>query len=142
MQDRGWKILASLLSVFMTLQAFGEIPADSVKVYFRVGQHALDPEHSNSHAVMDSFINSVYQAEAEDNIERIIVIGYGAQDSVSTANERLSLLDSENIADYIAQHVGDNRFKIQTIAGDIELNELRRMIEENPDLGNAVAVSA
>ena len=134
MQDRGWKILASLLAVFMTLQAFGNSPADSVKVYFRVGQRAFDPELRNNKAVMDSFVNIVSRAKAEDNIKRIVVSGYASPDGVSTANERLSLLRCENIADYLVEHTGVSRSSIETIAGGIAWDELRRLVEANPSV--------
>lgn len=134
MQDRGWKILTTLLAVLMTLQAFGNIPTDSVKVYFRVGQRAFDPNLRNNRAVMDSLVNIVCQAKADDNLKRIVVSGYASPDGVSTANERLSRLRCEHIADYIEQHTDVSRNIIETIAGGIAWDELRRMVAENQEV--------
>lgn len=134
MQKLNKIILTSLLTVVMTLQAFGEIPADSVKVYFHVGHSAFDPSLRNNRAVMDSFVNIVREAKASDNINRLLVSGYASPDGTSDANDRLARLRCEAIADYISQHTGVSRDMIQTIPGGVAWGELRSMVEAAPDV--------
>ena len=63
----------------MTIAAFGNTKSDSVKVYFRVGQHVFDPTLRNNRAVMDSFVNIVREANIEDRVEDLTVRCYASQ---------------------------------------------------------------
>ncbi len=123
-----------MLAVIMTLSALGETPSDSMKVYFRMGHSQFEPALRNNRAVMDSFVNIVREANAEDNIERIVVRGYASPDGFSKANERLSRRRCEAIASYVSGHTGVSREFIQTVAGGIAWTELRRMVEATPDV--------
>lgn len=127
-------IMASLLTVIMTMEAFGDAPADSVKVYFIVGHSRFNPDVRDNRAAMDRFIHIVNEAQANDNIQRIVVSGYASPDGISTANERLSRLRCESVADYLVEHTGVRREDIQTVAGGVAWDELRRLVEENPDV--------
>lgn len=127
-------ILASMLTVLIAIQAFGDTPSDSVKVYFHVGQRLFDPELRNNSGVMESFVNIVRKANEEDNIKHLSVSGYASPDGTSNANERLSALRCEAIANYMAEHTGVNRALIQTIPGGVAWEELRRMVAENPNV--------
>ena len=49
-------ILATLMTAFMAASAFGETPADSVKVLFRVGYSQYNPALGDNRAAMDGFI--------------------------------------------------------------------------------------
>lgn len=128
------KIVTSIITVLIAISVFGNTPADSVKVYFRVGQYSFDPAFRSNREEMENFINTVSQAKVEDNIKSIIVNGYASPDGTSTVNEKLSLLRCENIADYVARHTGVDRNVIETAAEGIAWNELRRMVEENPNV--------
>ena len=128
------KIVTSIITALIAISVFGNTPADSVKVYFRVGQYTFDPALRSNREVMDNFINTVCKAKAEDNIKSIIVNGYASPDGTSTVNERLSLLRCENIADYVAEHAGVNRNIIETSAEGIAWSELRRLVEEDPNV--------
>ena len=125
-------ILAIMLTVLMAVQAFGNTPSDSVKVYFRVGQRQFDPALRNNRAEMDSFVNIVRKANEEDNIEHLSVSGYASPDGTSNVNERLSALRCDAIANYVAEHTGVNRNLIRTIPVGIAWEELRRIVADNP----------
>ena len=127
-------IIASLLTFVWTMEAYGDAPADSVKVYFIVGHSRFNPDVRDNSAAMDRFIRIVNEAQANDNIQRIVVSGYASPDGVSTANERLSRLRCESVADYLVEHTGVSRADIQTVAGGVAWDELRRLVDENPDV--------
>ena len=127
-------IITSVLAVFLTLPAFGVAPSDSVKVYFRVGHRTFDPAFGHNRAVMDSFVNMVIEANAENNIDRVVVTGHASPDGSHKANERLSRLRCETVDAYVAEHTGVSRDLIHTVAGGISWAELRRMVEANPDV--------
>ena len=115
MRDKNKMILAILLILLIAPVAFGETVADSVKVYFRVGHRNFDPALRNNRAVMDSFVNIVRKAHAENNIESLAVKGFASPDGTSTANERLSQLRCEAIATYISENTGVYRDFIKSI---------------------------
>ncbi|MDE6022755.1 MAG: DUF3575 domain-containing protein [Muribaculaceae bacterium] len=127
-------ILASVLMTILTLQVFGETPSDSVKVYFRAGHRQFDPALDNNGEVMANFIEKVRKANLENNIASLVVSGYASPDGISTANERLSLLRCQTIADYISEHTGVERNFIETIPYGVAWAELHTLVYNNPDV--------
>lgn len=125
-------ILALLLTFLISYQVFGETPADSVKVYFRVGYSQYNPAFGNNREAMDSFIVKVRQANAADSIERMVVRGFASPDGTNKANERLARRRCSNIADYISEKAGIDHNRIETQPGGIAWDELRTMVAENP----------
>lgn len=128
------KILASIMMILMAFQVYGETPADSVKVYFRVGHRLFDPALDNNRAVMDSFVNNVRRANVENNISRLVVSGFASPDGANKANERLAMLRCQTIADYISEHTGVERSFIETVPGGVAWGELRSLVSNNPDV--------
>lgn len=126
--------LASLLAVLMTFQAFGETPADSVKVYFRVGHRLFDPAFSNNGLVMDNFIKKVQEAKAEDNIDYLTVSGFASPEGASDANERLARLRCNEIAQYIEKHAEIPSSLIETHPEGVAWGELRNIVAERTDV--------
>ena len=94
-------ILTSILTVLIAISAFGEIPADSVKVYFLAGRRLFDPALANNGAAMDGFIKKVKEAKAQDNINYLTINGYASPEGASDANQRLSGLRCDEISKYI-----------------------------------------
>ena len=127
-------ILTSVLVALMTIAAFGNTKSDSVKVYFRVGQHVFDPTLRNNRAVMDSFVNIVRKANIEDRVEDLTVRCYASPEGSTESNERLSGLRCDAIAEYLSAHSGVVRDKIKTYPGGVAWEELRHMVEDNPDV--------
>lgn len=127
-------ILASMLMLLMAFQATGNTHSDSINVYFRAGYRIFEPSLRNNRAVMDSFVNVIKKAHKEDNIERIVVSGYASPDGTSTVNDRLATLRCHAIADYLSQHTGVTRESIRTVPGGVAWDELRRLVEANPEV--------
>lgn len=118
----------------MTLQAFGETPGDSVKVYFRVGHRLFDPAFSNNGLVMDNFIKKVQEAKAEDNIDYLTVSGFASPEGASDANERLARLRCNEIAQYIEKHAEIPSSIIETHPEGVAWGELRNIVAERADV--------
>lgn len=129
-----------MMMTIMTLQIFGETPSDSVKVYFRAGHRQFDPTLDNNRAVMDSFVNKVRKANEEDIIASLVVSGFASPEGTSNANERLSLLRCQTIADYISGHADVERSLIKTIPCGVAWGELRNLVYKNPEVPSRTKV--
>lgn len=127
-------ILTSILTVIIAISAFGEMPADSVKVYFLAGRRLFDPSFGNNGRAMESFIEKVKEAKAQDNIDYLTVRGYASPEGASDANQRLSGLRCDEIAKYIAKHAGVDSKQIRTYADGVAWAELRNLVAHNPDV--------
>ncbi|MDE7180995.1 MAG: DUF3575 domain-containing protein [Muribaculaceae bacterium] len=123
------RVFALALLVIATFASFGNNLADSVNVRFRVGQSRFDAAFEDNHRAMDSFIESVRQAEASGDIERIIVRGYASPDGQAASNEKLAHRRCSAIAEYIAEHAGVSRSLIEEQPGGVAWDELRRLVE-------------
>ena len=62
-------ILATLLTAVMGIQAYGNTPADSVKVYFRTGFSRLDPASEEDRQAMESFISILRKKKVGKEID-------------------------------------------------------------------------
>lgn len=127
-------ILTSILTVIIAISAFGETPADSVKVYFLAGRRLFDPSLGNNGEAMESFIEKVKEANAQDNINYLTVRGYASPEGASDANQRLSGLRCDEIARYIGVHAGIDRNLIETYADGVAWAELRSLVAQNPEM--------
>lgn len=127
-------ILTSILTVIIAISAFGETPADSVKVYFLVGSQLFDPSLGNNRAAMDSFIEKVKQSKAQDNINYLTVSGYASPEGASDANQRLSGLRCDEIANYISLHADIDIDRIKTFADGVAWGELRNLVAQHPEM--------
>ena len=131
MQYRLKIILATLMTAFMAASAFGETPADSVKVLFRVGYSQYNPALGDNRAAMDGFIENVRKAREANEIDSIVVRAYASPDGNNKANIRLSGLRCTTVADLIEKRAGINPDIIHTIPEGVAWNELRRMVADN-----------
>lgn len=127
------RIVAYIILVFTTIAAFGQVPVDSVKIYFRLGQRWYDTSVGNNRANMNAFIEKV-QNIGSDEIERIEVRGYASPDGTNKANQQLSGYRCNVIARYIARHAGISRDIIYTVPEGIAWDELRRLVAATPDV--------
>ncbi|MDE5871278.1 MAG: DUF3575 domain-containing protein [Muribaculaceae bacterium] len=112
-------ISISLLTVFMGMQAFGNTPADSVKVFFRVGECQYDPSYENNRKAMADFIDNLRIAEANDRIDSIEVNGFEYPDETGMINHKLVSYRCDAIADYILKHARVKGITIRIKPGDI-----------------------
>ena len=112
-------LLTSILTVLIAISAFGEIPADSVKVYFLAGRRLFAPSLGNNREAMESFIEKVKEAKALDNIDYLTVRGYASPEGASDANQRLSGLLCDEIAKYISQNGVIDNNQIKTFADGV-----------------------
>ncbi len=126
--------LTSIIALIIALTAYGETPADSVKVYFRVGDRQFDPNYRDNGAKMDSFIIKVKEAKANDNIDYIKVTGCASPEGNSKTNESLASLRCEEIAAYIENHSAVTSNLIETRSLGVGWNELRDMVTDNPEV--------
>lgn len=128
------RLLAFVLAVMATFASFGTNCADSVKVYFRVGHRQFDPTLGDNRAEMERFVGQVREAAAAGELEHIVVRAYASPDGMNKANQRLSVNRCNVIADYIAKHTGVSPKIIETEPGGIAWDELRQLVEANPDV--------
>lgn len=128
----------ALLTLFTCFARNSE--ADSVKVYFRMGQSQYDPEFGNNRQAMDSFMDILSKAYSEKNVESIAVRAYTSPDGSSQGNQRLSERRCDAIADYIASHLGIEPSVIQKIPEGIAWDGLRDLVEKTPDVPSRNAV--
>lgn len=133
------KLLAFVLAVMTTFIAFGSNDADTVKVYFRVGQSQFDPSLDNNREEMDKCL-SMLKAYAESDIESIIVRAYTSPDGTSKTNELLARQRCDAISDYIVAKTGINRNLIRKIPEGIAWEGLRSLVEATPGVPDREAV--
>lgn len=106
-----------------------QVPADSAKVYFRLGHRQYDPSFENNSSGMNPFVNEVKRHNAASNIERITVRSYTSPDGSNAANERLSRNRCRTISEYLLNETGIDPSLIHTEAEGIAWDELLRMVE-------------
>lgn len=109
--------------------AAAQVPADSAKVYFRLGHRQYDPSFENNSSGMNPFVNEVKRHNAASNIERITVRSYTSPDGSNAANERLSRNRCRTISEYLLNETGIDPSLIHTEAEGIAWDELLRMVE-------------
>lgn len=109
--------------------AAAQVPADSAKVYFRLGHRQYDPSFENNSSGMNPFVNEVKRHNAASNIERITVRSYTSPDGSNAANERLSRNRCRTISEYLLNKTGIDPSLIHTEAEGIAWDELTRMVE-------------
>lgn len=109
--------------------AAAQVPADSAKVYFRLGHRQYDPSFENNSSGMNPFVNEVKRHNAASNIERITVRSYTSPDGSNAANERLSRNRCRTISEYLLNETGIDPSLIHTEAEGIAWDELLRMVQ-------------
>lgn len=109
--------------------AAAQVPADSAKVYFRLGHRQYDPSFENNSSGMNPFVNEVKRHNAASNIERITVRSYTSPDGTNAANERLSRNRCRTISEYLLNETGIDPSLIHTEAEGIAWDELTHMVE-------------
>lgn len=109
--------------------AAAQVPADSAKVYFRLGHRQYDPSFENNSSGMNPFVNEVKRHNATSNIERITVRSYTSPDGSNAANERLSRNRCRTISEYLLNETGIDPSLIHTEAEGIAWDELLRMVQ-------------
>ena len=106
-----------------------QVPADSAKVYFRLGHRQYDPSFENNSSGMNPFVKEVKRHNAASNIERITVRSYTSPDGSNAANERLSRNRCSSISELILNETGIDPLLMHTEAEGIAWDELLRMVE-------------
>lgn len=109
-----------------------QVPADSAKVYFRLGHRQYDPAFRNNSAGITPFVKEVKRHNAASNIERVTVRSYTSPDGSNAANERLSRNRCSSISELILNETGIDPSLMHTEAEGIAWDELLRMVEANP----------
>lgn len=106
-----------------------QVPADSAKVYFRLGHRQYDPAFRNNSAGITPFVKEVKRHNAASNIERVTVRSYTSPDGSNAANERLSRNRCSTISELILNETGIDPSLMHTEAEGIAWDELLRMVE-------------
>lgn len=128
------RISALILTVFTVLTTMGQTPADSTKVLFQTGQRQFSPMLGDNRASMADFIDKVRKAAASDGIDSVVVNGYASPDGNSKGNLRLAKNRRKTIVNYITNKTGIDTTLIRPSQGDVAWDELRLMVEANPDV--------
>lgn len=118
-----------LISGTLAAATAAQVPADSAKVYFRLGHRQYDPSFENNSSGMNPFVNEVKRHNAASNIERITVRSYTSPDGSNSANERLSRNRCRTISEYLLNETGIDPSLIHTEAEGIAWDELLRMVQ-------------
>lgn len=129
------RFLKYMLVVITAFSAFSCcLAADTVKVYFRVGHSRFEPSFGNNGPTMESFLDKIKSAIADNAVDSIIIRGAASPDGGNKINELLSLRRADAIAGYLMNHTGVSRDLITIIPGGIAWGELRDLVAENPDV--------
>lgn len=125
-------LIIFLLSVTLAATAFAQqAPADSAKVYFRLGHRQYDPAFNSNGSSMQHFLDEVRRQNAAENIESITVRSYASPDGTNAANQRLAKNRCTAITDYLIAETGVDPSLIQSHAEGIAWEELRRMVDSD-----------
>lgn len=133
------RFFAFVLAVLVTFTTFGNNDADSVKVYFRVGQRQFDASIGDNRENMDRCID-LLRSYSENDIDSIIVRAYTSPDGSNSFNERLARQRCNAISDYIIENAGINRALIRRIPEGIAWDGLRDLVRNTPDVPRRDAV--
>lgn len=129
-----FRIITGTVALLCALVGFGQTQADKIKVYFEVNHDEFNPGLHDNASVMEQFISMVDSANTIGAIERIDVYGYSSPDGSHERNKRLAASRCRSIAEYITTHTGvDPQLVIARDMGEA-WDELRSMIEANPDV--------
>lgn len=135
------KFIAFALAVMAVFTCFGKNnETESVKVYFRMGQHQYDPAFGNNRQAMDAFMDLLSEAYSGNNVESIEVRAYTSPDGSSKGNQRLSELRCDAIADYVSTTIGIKPSIISKIPEGIAWDGLRELVAQTPDVPSRNAV--
>lgn len=124
-------VLSIILALFTVLPVFGQPQTESATVYFSVGQSQFDPALSDNGATIDAFISRIQQVG--NTIDTITVRAYASPEGLFKANIQLAEGRCDAIIDYLVEH-GISRELIRREPGGIAWDELRRAVEDCPDM--------
>lgn len=122
------------MAVLSGLLAYGEEPADSAKVYFRIGHRHFDPAYQGNGAAMSPFVDHVKQADADGGIDRLVVRAYASPDGVDRANTILTQNRCKAITAYLVEATGVDTSLIVSQPEGVAWGELRRMVAADPSV--------
>ena len=128
------RIITGTIALLCAVVVFGQNQADTIKVYFEVNRDKFNPELFDNASVMERFIEKVDSANSAGAIERIDVFGYSSPEGSHQRNQRLSDRRCRNIADYIVARTGVDPQLVTAKGMGEAWDELRAMIEANPDV--------
>ncbi len=128
------RIIVCTLAVLSALAVFGQVPSDSVKVYFKVGQWNFDRSFGDNAASMDDFIDRVRVAFDAHNLDHIVVRSYTSPDGTDRFNKRLAKNRCEEVVSLITDSVGVPRDLIVAEPKGVAWAELRRLVDVTPDV--------
>lgn len=114
--------------------ASGQTQADTIKVYFEVNRDEYNPNLFDNAFVMERFIEKVDSANSAGAIESIDIYGYSSPEGSHQRNQRLSDRRCRVIADYIIGRTGVDPSKVNARGMGEAWDELRAMVEANPDV--------
>lgn len=134
------RVIIYIIVALSAITAFGQLPADSVKVYFRLGSGKFDPLLENNAARMDSLVNRIRMAVEAQELDYITIRSYASPDGSIHINERLSKERSKTIADHIISKTGVAPELIRISPESVAWGELRRLVADNPDVPSQARV--
>lgn len=120
--------MALLLAPGMQAQA----PADSAKIYFRIGHRQFDPTLGDNAAQMERFAELVRKAAEADDIHRIVVRAYASPDGQNEANNRLTGFRCQEITGQIIKRTAIDPSLVKAIPEGIAWEELLTLVETAP----------
>lgn len=131
------KILTGLIfSIFPFFGLYSQAPADSAKVYFRIGHRYFDPSLGENSRQMNKFTEMVKKANGDNDIHRIVVRAYASPDGTSEANNRLTGYRCEELTNYLVKNTGIDPKLVKSIPEGVAWEELLRLVETTPEVPN------
>lgn len=128
------RIISGTIALLCAFVAFCRTPADTIKVYFEVNHYDFNPDLFNNASVMERFIEKIDSADSAGTIESIDVYGYSSPEGSHRHNRQLSDRRCRTIADYIIARTGVDPAIVATHSMGEAWNELRAMVEANPEV--------
>ncbi len=127
------RIITGLIIAIFTLPSlWSQAPADSAKIYFRIGNRYFDPTLGDNAAQMKRFAEMVKKAAADDDIHRIVVRAYASPDGQNEANNRLTGFRCTEITNQIVKQTSIDRSLIKSIPEGIAWEELLKVVDTIP----------
>lgn len=116
----------------LTATAYEYTPADTAKVYFRLGYRQVDPSFADNKAALDRFVNSIKDAKEVDDVHHIVVRTSASPDGSLDANIRLSQNRSNEMVRYLVDQAGIDASFIESSSEGIAWQELRNLVAATP----------
>ena len=124
-------LLSSFIAFAFVSTSLAQLPADSVRIYYRQGHRNIDTLYKDNRIQLSRFLQSVQKAHETNTIEQLVISSYASPDGLDKYNKRLSVYRAEGMRDYLLRHTEVPENLIKEYAVGIAWDELRCMVAKS-----------